>query len=521
MRHSGYKLLFVIALFSITTYESNGSDITSIKKGKWISPTTWSGGVVPTATDNVTISSTDTVTVDTTAAIPITTAECNNLTVKGMLRFSQTVGIQMTVNGSLRVDSGATFRLLSNTIGGNLAHTIALYGDMTNNGTFDMKNGSANATLSNCTISFLGPNDSRVHMNGIYTSTNNEFGGITINKSGTARVILESNIYLPSGSSAVTTAGANPVITFVHGVVETGPYAIIHLWTNSGGVVGASDSSYVLGNMGRGLTTSGSTTDRWFNVGTTRGYRPIKMRAISPGNATGHYMLVEPFDSNANTGSSLLTGNIDKVWGVRYYRCSYHSGGVGASQMTFDKFTPSYGRNEGIAPGNTNLRVAYSTDNRATWNGQGPTYVPHMTSLDTVPRTIASDSLTGGLVLVDGAAMYVTIARAAGTTENSLDPGSDAVIQKSDLPGEFELSQNYPNPFNPATRLSFVIRNSSFVSLKVYDILGREITTLVNERLHAGSYEIPFDGSSLSSGIYLYRLTAGPFAETKRMTVVK
>ena len=88
-------------------------------------------------------------------------------------------------------------------------------------------------------------------------------------------------------------------------------------------------------------------------------------------------------------------------------------------------------------------------------------------------------------------------------------------------PDKFSLSQNYPNPFNPVTKVEFGILKSGFVSLKVYDVLGNEIKTLVNENRPAGKYEAEFDGSSLSSGVYFYRLSAGEFVETKSMLLVK
>jgi len=91
----------------------------------------------------------------------------------------------------------------------------------------------------------------------------------------------------------------------------------------------------------------------------------------------------------------------------------------------------------------------------------------------------------------------------------------------SDVPDKFKLFQNYPNPFNPTTNIKYQITNTSFVTLKVYDILGREAATLVNEKLQPGSYEVSFDGSNFSSGIYFYKLQAGNFTETRKMLMVK
>ena len=89
------------------------------------------------------------------------------------------------------------------------------------------------------------------------------------------------------------------------------------------------------------------------------------------------------------------------------------------------------------------------------------------------------------------------------------------------IPTEFRLFQNYPNPFNPGTIIKFEVPKASPVSLKVYDILGREVSVLVNERKEPGSYEVKFDGSNLASGVYLYRLRAGSFVQTKQLLLCR
>jgi hypothetical protein len=85
----------------------------------------------------------------------------------------------------------------------------------------------------------------------------------------------------------------------------------------------------------------------------------------------------------------------------------------------------------------------------------------------------------------------------------------------------FSLSQNYPNPFNPITKISWQSPVRSHQSLKIYDVLGNEVATLVNEFRNAGSYEVDFNSSSLSSGIYFYKLQAGDFLQTKKMILLK
>lgn len=90
-----------------------------------------------------------------------------------------------------------------------------------------------------------------------------------------------------------------------------------------------------------------------------------------------------------------------------------------------------------------------------------------------------------------------------------------------DLPASFSLSQNFPNPFNPSTSIKFNIPKSSFVQLTIYDVLGKEVTKLVNKELKIGSYSIDWNGSNYSSGVYFYKLQAGDFTQTKIMMLLK
>jgi len=86
---------------------------------------------------------------------------------------------------------------------------------------------------------------------------------------------------------------------------------------------------------------------------------------------------------------------------------------------------------------------------------------------------------------------------------------------------DFSLEQNYPNPFNPSTSIKFTVPSSEFVSLKVYDVLGNEVTTLVNEQKAPGVYEVRFDAGDLSSGVYIYKLQAGNFTQTRKLMLMK
>ena len=110
----------------------------------------------------------------------------------------------------------------------------------------------------------------------------------------------------------------------------------------------------------------------------------------------------------------------------------------------------------------------------------------------------------------DGTTTYSEAKKAEGTTD-----------VKEQEPGEFALQQNYPNPFNPSTKIQFSIVNRQLTIVKVFDVLGRELATLVNEVKEPGTYTVQFNASSLASGVYFYRLSAGPYVECRKMIVMK
>lgn len=96
-----------------------------------------------------------------------------------------------------------------------------------------------------------------------------------------------------------------------------------------------------------------------------------------------------------------------------------------------------------------------------------------------------------------------------------------AVEELLSSPQQFQLQQNYPNPFNPTTNIGFDVKKRSYVSLRIYNLLGQEVAMLVNEVKQPGSYKVPFDGSWLKTGVYFYKLTTDGFVETRKMVLLK
>jgi len=136
------------------------------------------------------------------------------------------------------------------------------------------------------------------------------------------------------------------------------------------------------------------------------------------------------------------------------------------------------------------------------------------------PFTISSNqSVIVGFAIIKGNSLTDLINK-ANTARNKYSSVSVNTISEL-IPNKFNLSQNYPNPFNPETTIKFAIPENEFVKINVYDVLGREIASLVNEKLKAGTYEVNFNGSNLPSGAYFYRMTTDKFNDIRRMMLIK
>jgi sugar lactone lactonase YvrE len=125
-----------------------------------------------------------------------------------------------------------------------------------------------------------------------------------------------------------------------------------------------------------------------------------------------------------------------------------------------------------------------------------------------------------GMVFAPNGDLYLTTLQDANILKiSNLPVGVED--ENNFVADDFSLEQNYPNPFNPSTSIQYRVSSTSNVSLKVYDVLGNDVATLVNEEKPAGSYEVKFNAAGLSSGIYFYKLQAGSLIETKKMILMK
>jgi hypothetical protein len=138
-----------------------------------------------------------------------------------------------------------------------------------------------------------------------------------------------------------------------------------------------------------------------------------------------------------------------------------------------------------------------------------------------LPWTTVNDGLTDPVVyalVVSGTNLF---AGGEGVWKRPLSDFTDVIEKVNNLPQGFTLSQNYPNPFNPATTIKYSLAKEGNVKLTVYNAIGNKVATIVNENKPAGNYSVQFNGSNLSSGIYLYRLESGNYSVAKKFILMK
>jgi len=206
--------------------------------------------------------------------------------------------------------------------------------------------------------------------------------------------------------------------------------------------------------------------------------------------------------SDQNGGFFVKTfGSPPKIW--RYDGSTWTSATPSAPPLFFtvDKNGVLWGRGS-LSSGSTK-GVSFSTDNGSNW-----TYVGLNSAGVNFLNSIGDT--TYAVTFIDGIYAFTT-----STTPTSV---SEAPLR---IPATFELLQNYPNPFNPSTTIEFDLPSAAHVRLRVFDLLGREVASLVNEELSAGRHQAQWNASKMSSGVYFYQMEAGPFVAVRKLVLLK
>lgn len=204
------------------------------------------------------------------------------------------------------------------------------------------------------------------------------------------------------------------------------------------------------------------------------------------------------------------------IWGVASGSGTglYRSTNLGANftQVSVPGIALAVIENNGNVFISTDSGVFRSTNNGANW-------IKRNSGMPVIPSNIYYSTVVWKFYLLNNTMFAGTLYSAVWKTPYSYLTGVQSV--STQIPDKFLLQQNYPNPFNPTTKINFSLPVNSFVKLRIYNSLGREVANLVNEKLSAGSYAYDFSGELLSSGVYYYKMETENYSETKKMVLVK
>ncbi len=304
-----------------------------------------------------------------------------------------------------------------------------------------------------------------------------------IDISGTLRHTFPSGSNIPSGNSIVVFGGGTP--TNIPGVVQTS--------SEGGLVLGNSGDEVSLYNDNNVLITS-------YTYGSEGGNNQSIAR--NP-DITGDFVLHLDISSNPvyqSPGKRNTDGTALPVELSSFNAISLNN----AVKLRWETQTEVSNFGFSIERSKTKLNNKYNFHEVGFVNGNGYSNIPH--NYQFIDSNLAKGKYKYRLKQIDN----------DGRFTYSKIINVDLLKKMS-----YQLSQNYPNPFNPSTNIEYQIPSSGFVSLKVYDILGREVAALVNEKKPAGIYKVKFNSENLSSGIYIYRIKSGNYFQTKKMIILK
>lgn len=225
------------------------------------------------------------------------------------------------------------------------------------------------------------------------------------------------------------------------------------------------------------------------------------------------------YSSNFGSGwtSSPTTGSLNG------YSMHFNSATLGLVGGTAVVKTTDGGSNYSApitVPGAGNILGLGGADNDF-WCGRGAAIYRSTDAGDTWASDFTPTGTVNAMDIIKNGSCAIGWAVGASGSISKLSSTLVGITNNNTVPGDYSLAQNFPNPFNPTTTISFDIPKNGIVELKVFDMLGREVATLVNGFKNAGSFRVDFNGSNLTSGTYFYRIKSGDFVQTKKMVLLK
>jgi len=350
------------------------------------------------------------------------------------------------------------------------------------------------------------------------TTWSNQTTNISSNINGTFFLNTSTGWFVGDGGIIKTTTDGGNTWTSQNSTTSINLQAVQFIDANIGWVVGGIEGSKQSMQSIILKTTNGGTT--WIAQNLAYGQLfSLSMISSSVGFAVGNGLILKTPDGGANWNVQFQSNT--NLYSVRF--ADANTGWAVGDNNIFK--TTDGGTNWTQAMNNTsNLRSVYCINKSTAWvvggNGDiyrttdgGSTWTGQPTSKANSLNAVWFVDANNGWAVGDFGLIFHTSSGGAAT--------SVFKNQSDEIPRGYSLSQNYPNPFNPSTVISFSLPCRSFVSLKIFDVLGREVSTIVSEEMPAGSYSRQWNAENMTSGVYFYRLQAGAFTETKKFVLLR
>ncbi len=371
-------------------------------------------------------------------------------------------------------------------------------------------------SLSNAYVWSFAAKDSEIFAGsgggGIFLTTNN---GTTWNKIDTGLSNLGISSLLINGENIFAgTYGGGVLLSINNGKSwSTTALDSQYVWS-----LALSDSNIFAGTQ-KGIYLSKNNGSSWNQINSGLTSLVVNSLITSGGNifagTTGGVFLSTNGGTNWTAADSGLTNKY--IWSLFSYGSNIYAGteaGIFQSTNNGSKwikfgldslYTYSFASTDTMLFAGTTGGVFYITKSDSNWSP--------------LNNGLANNSITSLLIIDTN--IFAGTYGVYKFSINQIKTVTAVIDDRINIPSEFLLSQNYPNPFNPTTTINYSVTKESLVRIIVYDALGREVKILVNGEKPARNYRIKFDGSSLSSGIYFYRMQAGDFVETKKLILLK
>jgi len=501
--------------------------------GPWSASATWAGGVVPTGSDTIVIASTDSIIYDVAVTITGTlvkqSAKKDSIGGSGSITFANGSTYIHAVNGGMAPK--ATWST------GSTCTLTGLAGSMPSNMTQNFYNLNVDCPSYSGNLNFGWQNVS-ITIGGALTVFNTGYTHSSITTpnaqlrlfGGNGKCTI-TNINISGYAATLTACGSSYTDTIlIPGNITISSGGALFLANNSS----ANCAWIVQGNLAildSGFVTKSSSanTSKILFAGT-------ETQTLTRPAGTWS---TDPFLSGVNFevagGSTLSFPDVkDTLSGTGSFKVNANATVICNHPLGLNGIVRNTGANGGGNTFVTGSSYVFSGSSAQVTGLLMPDTVQNLTisnaaGVELTKATVVTGVLTLHAGQLDNSVNAVTIASGgsvvySGGTAKSAIPGwpqTSVEEQHTTVPKSFFVSQNYPNPFNPSTKISFGLPKDGFVTAKVYNLMGQEVSSLFSGYKSAGVYELTFDASNLSSGIYLYRLQAGTSVDVKRMLLVK